>query len=339
MADPAPLRIALAAPDGKMGRAIALAIAEDPAFDIDQDNPDVLVDFSAPAALPQSLERAVAAKVPVLIGTTGLGADADALIADAAKSIPVLRSANTSLGVALLADLVERAAKVLGRGWDIEIAEAHHRFKADAPSGTALMLGEAAAKGRGSTLAAERGRDGTGLAREEGAIGFASLRGGTVAGDHEHGAELRACRLEQLEPVFLGPRHGELVRLDRALLPWLCFHGGDHRAPPELCPMEREDLLVDVQHGRIIALQVALCLPIAQQGGDALVALLTALRQLQVDGVVRAPLGEGALLGIRDNVVGGCEEAIERAGAGAVAEAAEGQELGHAELPPFRRAV
>jgi 4-hydroxy-tetrahydrodipicolinate reductase len=74
---------------------------------------------------------------------------------------------------------------VLGRGWDIEIAEAHHRFKADAPSGTALMLGEAAAKGRGSTLEAERRRDGAGLKREEGAIGFASLRGGTVAGDHD----------------------------------------------------------------------------------------------------------------------------------------------------------
>jgi 4-hydroxy-tetrahydrodipicolinate reductase len=85
----------------------------------------------------------------------------------------------------LLADLVERAARVLGGGWDIEIAEAHHRHKADAPSGTALMLGEAAARGRGTALQAERGRDGTGLQRSEGAIGFASLRGGTVAGDHD----------------------------------------------------------------------------------------------------------------------------------------------------------
>jgi 4-hydroxy-tetrahydrodipicolinate reductase len=85
----------------------------------------------------------------------------------------------------LLADLVERAAKVLGPDWDIEIAETHHRMKADAPSGTALMLGEAAARGRGSPLSAERGRDGTGLRRDVGAIGFASLRGGTVAGDHD----------------------------------------------------------------------------------------------------------------------------------------------------------
>jgi 4-hydroxy-tetrahydrodipicolinate reductase len=185
MADAALIRIALVAPDGKMGRAIALLAAEDPGFDLDQHNPEVLIDFSAPSALGGSLERAVNAGIPILVGTTGLGPDADAQIETAAQSIPVLRSANTSLGVALLAELVERAAKVLGPGWDIEIAEAHHRFKADAPSGTALMLGEAAAKGRGSSLEAERGRDGTGLARSEGSIGFASLRGGTVAGDHD----------------------------------------------------------------------------------------------------------------------------------------------------------
>ena len=185
MTEAAPIRIALVAPDGKMGRAIALIAAEDPGFDIDQDNPQILIDFSAPAALGDSLDRAVKARIPILVGTTGLGKEADAQFQAAAKSVPVLRSANTSLGVALLADLVERAAKILGPRWDIEIAEAHHRFKADAPSGTALMLGEAAATGRGTTLEAERGRDGTGLARTEGSIGFASLRGGTVAGDHD----------------------------------------------------------------------------------------------------------------------------------------------------------
>ena len=185
MAGDAPIRIALVAPEGKMGRAIALATVDDPGFDLDQDKPDVLVDFSAPEALSKSIERAVAAKVPLVVGTTGLGGEAERLCADAAKSIPLLVSANTSLGVALLADLVERAARVLGTDWDIEIAEAHHRHKADAPSGTALMLGEAAAKGRGTTLAVERGRDGTGLSRGQGSIGFASLRGGTVAGDHD----------------------------------------------------------------------------------------------------------------------------------------------------------
>jgi len=180
-----PLRISLTAPEGKMGKALALAIAEDPAFEIDQDHGDVLIDFSAPSALAKSLERALAAKIPIVVGTTGLDPAADGQIAEAAKVIPVLRSANTSLGMALLAELVERAAKVLGAGWDIEIAEAHHRGKSDAPSGTALMLGQSAASGRGTKLDAERGRDGTGLSRGAGAIGFASLRGGTVAGDHD----------------------------------------------------------------------------------------------------------------------------------------------------------
>jgi 4-hydroxy-tetrahydrodipicolinate reductase len=87
--------------------------------------------------------------------------------------------------VALLADLAERAAKVLGPDWDIEISETHHRNKADAPSGTALLLGKAAAHGRGTELQAERARLGTGLKRNRGAIGFASLRGGSVAGDHD----------------------------------------------------------------------------------------------------------------------------------------------------------
>jgi hypothetical protein len=87
--------------------------------------------------------------------------------------------------VALLSDLVERAAKVLGPEWDIEVLEMHHRLKADAPSGTALALGDAAARGRETKIKAERGRDGTGLKRGEGAVGFASLRGGTVAGDHD----------------------------------------------------------------------------------------------------------------------------------------------------------
>ncbi|MEO8455446.1 MAG: 4-hydroxy-tetrahydrodipicolinate reductase [Sphingomicrobium sp.] len=180
-----PIRITLFAPNGKMGQAIVAAANEDPIFAVDQDHGDVLVDFSAPDALQQSLDRAVSAGIPILIGTTGLDALADQRIAAAAKDVAVLRSANTSLGVALLAEVVERAARVLGPEWDIEIAETHHRNKADAPSGTALMLGEAAARGRGAALKAERGRDGTGLKRDEGAIGFASLRGGTVAGDHD----------------------------------------------------------------------------------------------------------------------------------------------------------
>jgi len=179
------IRISLFAPNGRMGKSIAAAVAETDGFEIDEDHGDVLVDFSAPAALPDSLARAVKAGIPILVGTTGLDARADALIADAARKVAVLRAANTSLGVAVLSDLVERAAKALGPDWDIEIVEMHHRMKADAPSGTALGLGEAAARGRGAPMRAERGRDGTGLKRQQGAIGFASLRGGTVAGEHD----------------------------------------------------------------------------------------------------------------------------------------------------------
>jgi 4-hydroxy-tetrahydrodipicolinate reductase len=187
-----PLRLALFAPAGRMGRAIAEAALDDGAVEIvtgaqDGDQADVLVDFSAPAALQASLAQAVMAGTPLLLGTTGLDAGVDAEIAEAARDIAVLRAANTSLGVALMCDLVERAARVLGDGWDIEIVEMHHRLKADAPSGTALALGEAAARGRGVDLDShsERGRNGTGLVRAPGSIGFASLRGGTVAGDHD----------------------------------------------------------------------------------------------------------------------------------------------------------
>ena len=182
----APLRLTLFAPDGRMGQAIVAAASDDATVAI-VDGGEVLVDFSAPAALQASIAQARASGMALLIGTTGLDADADAEIAEAARHIAVLRAANTSLGVALMSDLVERAARILGPDWDIEIVEMHHRLKADAPSGTALALGAAAARGRGIDLAghSERGRDGTGLARTEGAIGFASLRGGTVAGDHD----------------------------------------------------------------------------------------------------------------------------------------------------------
>jgi 4-hydroxy-tetrahydrodipicolinate reductase len=182
--DEQPIRISLFAPKGRMGLAIMSAVADDPEFVIDEEG-DVLVDFSAPSALQASLDRAVSAGIPILVGTTGLDDFASRRIATAAEDVAVLRAANTSLGVALLSDLVERAARVLGPDWDIEILEMHHRMKADAPSGTALALGDAAARGRETKLKTERGRDGANLKREEGAIGFASLRGGTVAGDHD----------------------------------------------------------------------------------------------------------------------------------------------------------
>ena len=169
-----------------MGRAIQAAIADQPGFEFDNDHGDVLVDFSAPDALRSSLDRAISAGVPLLIGTTGLIDQHESLIVDASKIVPILRAANTSLGVALLTDLVERAARVLGlEQWDVEIVEAHHGKKADAPSGTALHLGSAVERGRNMDAREELGRAGTGLARETGSIGYSAIRGGTVAGDHD----------------------------------------------------------------------------------------------------------------------------------------------------------
>lgn len=181
-----PIRISLVAPDGRMGKSIAKAVADDTAFAIDQDHGDVLVDFSAPAALQASLKRAIAANVPILIGTTGLTEDHHAAIEAAAEKIAIIQAPNTSLGVNLLRDLVEQAASRLGPEWDIEILEMHHRHKVDAPSGTALLLGQSAAKGRGKKLPelARFDRFSEARAREAGTIGFASLRGGSVAGEH-----------------------------------------------------------------------------------------------------------------------------------------------------------
>ena len=182
-----PIRIALFAPDGRMGKAIAKAVADDPGFALDPDHGDVLVDFSVPDALTESLDRAVAANIPILVGTTGLQPEHHNLIVGAATKIAIIAAPNTSLGINLLRDLVEQATSRLGPEWDIEILEMHHRHKVDAPSGTALMLAQSAAKGRGSTLQ-DLGRfdriSEHPHARERGTIGFASLRGGSVAGEH-----------------------------------------------------------------------------------------------------------------------------------------------------------
>jgi 4-hydroxy-tetrahydrodipicolinate reductase len=147
---------------------------------------DVLVDFSAPGALGDNLAAAKAAGKPIVVGTTGLEEPQFVMLAEAARAVPVLQSGNFSLGVTLLAHLVQEAAARLGDDWDIEVLEMHHRMKVDAPSGTAKLLGEAAAKGRGIVLGdnMESGRHGMTGARGRGAIGFATLRGGTVAGEH-----------------------------------------------------------------------------------------------------------------------------------------------------------
>ncbi|HWW49107.1 MAG TPA: 4-hydroxy-tetrahydrodipicolinate reductase [Xanthobacteraceae bacterium] len=147
---------------------------------------DGILDFTSPAATIANAAVAAERGLVHVIGTTGMSPSDEAVIKSVTSSAIVVRSGNMSLGVNLLAALTRRVAKALGENFDIEIVEMHHRAKVDAPSGTALMLGEAAAKGRGIDLAShsDRGRDGLTGARKPGDIGFAALRGGTVTGDH-----------------------------------------------------------------------------------------------------------------------------------------------------------
>jgi len=147
---------------------------------------DVVIDCSIPEAAVISGRLASQHKKPLLLGTTGLNDEQAAAVREAAKTVPIVWPPNTSLGVTLLTAFVEEAARKLGPDWDIEIVEMHHKHKVDAPSGSALALGRAAAAGRGVDLAkvSARGRDGITGPRLEGAIGFAALRGGDVAGDH-----------------------------------------------------------------------------------------------------------------------------------------------------------
>lgn len=165
-------------------RPTGVPITDDPlkAF-VDADG---VLDFTIPAATVAFAGVAAQARIVHVIGTTGCGPEHDAKIAAAARHARIVKSGNMSLGVNLLAGLVRRAAAALGDDWDIEVLEMHHKMKVDAPSGTALLLGEAAAKGRGVSLKDKKVavRDGHTGAREAGTIGFATLRGGTVIGDH-----------------------------------------------------------------------------------------------------------------------------------------------------------
>ncbi|QJU57256.1 4-hydroxy-tetrahydrodipicolinate reductase [Sphingomonas sp. AP4-R1] len=192
---------------GRMGRAIAAAAEEagvTVAGGLDREGvvsggpadaqalaaaADVLIDFSLPEALEGNLALAVETGTPLLIGTTGLQPEHHAAIDRAAEHVAILQTANTSLGVNVLRGLVEQAARILGADWDIEIVEMHHRHKLDSPSGTALLLGASANVGRGAASTTDLNRfdrmqEGA-HAREEGGIYYASLRGGSVAGDHQ----------------------------------------------------------------------------------------------------------------------------------------------------------
>ena len=147
---------------------------------------DGVLDFTSPAATVFYSELAAQAHLVHVVGTTGLSASDLARIEAAGRQTSIVRSGNMSLGVNLLAALVRRAAQALGEEFDIEVLEMHHRAKVDAPSGTALLLGQAAAQGRGVDLDAHavRARDGHTGARKPGDIGFATLRGGSVIGEH-----------------------------------------------------------------------------------------------------------------------------------------------------------
>jgi 4-hydroxy-tetrahydrodipicolinate reductase len=164
--------------------ALGVRVSDDPAqlFAL----ADAVLDFTAPQASVRHAGLAAANETVHVIGTTGIGADGEAEIRKAARRVPIVWAPNMSVGVNLLMSLVERVSAALDARYDIEILEMHHRHKVDAPSGTALGLGRAAAKGRGVSLdaVAERARDGHTGPRGRGSIGFAVLRGGDVVGDH-----------------------------------------------------------------------------------------------------------------------------------------------------------
>lgn len=163
---------------------LGITVSDDPARVIA--NADAILDFTSPAASVAFAKLAAEHGKIHVIGTTGWDAAGEAAIAEAAKRATIIKAGNMSLGVNLLAAITKRVAAALGADFDIEIVEMHHRLKVDAPSGTALMLGRAAAEGRGIDLQEKsvRARDGHTGARKSGDIGFATLRGGSVVGDH-----------------------------------------------------------------------------------------------------------------------------------------------------------
>lgn len=167
------------------GAAIGVKVTDDPleAFARAQ----AVVDFTSPSATVEFAALAAQARAVHVIGTTGLEAEHLAKIDAASRHAVIVRAGNMSLGVNLLVRLTQKVAAALDADWDVEVVEAHHRMKVDAPSGTALMLGQAAAEGRGVSLETARvsGRDGITGARERGTIGFSAIRGGDIVGEHD----------------------------------------------------------------------------------------------------------------------------------------------------------
>ena len=193
------MKIAIVGAAGRMGKMLTALAGADPALEVvakvdvadgyDKTWPagtEAVIDFSFHSAVPAFIAKAADEGIAYVIGTTGLSADEQGAVNAAAQRIPVVQSGNYSLGVNLLLNLVETAAKVLGPGYDVEVVEMHHRHKKDAPSGTALMLAKAAAAGRGVDFdkSAIYGRKGIIGERPEGEIAVHALRGGSVVGDH-----------------------------------------------------------------------------------------------------------------------------------------------------------
>ena len=186
---------------------VAVSADADAAIEASQ----ALLDFTSPKATLAFAALAARHRAVHVIGTTGFDAAGETAINEAARSAVIIKAGNMSLGVNLLALLTKKVAAALGADFDIEIVEMHHRMKVDAPSGTALMLGEAAAEGRGVALAdaAVRARDGHTGARRPGDIGFATLRGGTVVGDH---TVIFAGEGERIELTHLAADRGIFAR-------------------------------------------------------------------------------------------------------------------------------
>jgi len=191
-----PLLVAINGANGRMGRALQALLQDDPRFTLAAciqssaewdytPDLDVVIDFSTPAGFEAALAHCRERKVALVCGTTGLDASQRGKLQEAARDIPVLYAANFSLGVAVLARLLRAAASALP-DWDLKIIEAHHARKVDAPSGTALALGRAAASARGQDFdaVADFARHGHTGARRKDAIGFASIRAGEIVGEH-----------------------------------------------------------------------------------------------------------------------------------------------------------
>ncbi|NUR23064.1 4-hydroxy-tetrahydrodipicolinate reductase [Frateuria sp.] len=242
-----PLRLAVNGATGRMGRALLDLLRDDDRFELvatvtaqgmpqlgerayhDRAEPclradwprealDVVIDFSGPGGLTSALAHCQAHGIALVSGTTGIDAALKACISDAAKRIPLMHASNFSLGVAVLARLLRQAAAALP-DWDLEIIEAHHGRKLDAPSGTALSLGETAAAARGTTLARDGVTGGRQGARRIGGIGFAVVRGGDIVGEHS------ALLIGQGERVELGHRATDRTIFARGAIEaahWLC---------------------------------------------------------------------------------------------------------------------